>query len=71
MDRSFEAQVADLEKAGAKVRILTTGELAQWQATTRYQEAQAAWVKQQEGRGIRGVGSVLEKVRSIRTEGMK
>lgn len=37
MDRSFNTQIADLREAGATVRILKPQEIAQWQATTRYQ----------------------------------
>lgn len=71
MNRSFDAQVADLKKAGASVRTLKRKELARWKATTRYPEVQDAWVKQQEAKGTKEVGPVLEKVRSIMNEVMK
>lgn len=71
MDRSFDAQVADLKKAGARVRILKTKELGQWKVATQYVEVQAAWAKQQEAKGNNAVGLVLEKVRSMMTQATK
>ena len=65
MDSSFDAMVGDMKKDGAKVRLLERKELDAWNTTTRYQEVQAAWVKEQEGKGINEARPVLEKVRAI------
>ena len=71
MDSSFDAMVADMKKAGVKVRILDAKELDAWNASTRYQEVQAAWVKAQEAKGNAEARAVLEKVRAILSEAMK
>ena len=63
--------LADLKKAGARVRILKTKELGQWKVATQYEEVQAAWAKQQEAKGNNAVGLVLEKVRSMMTQATK
>ena len=65
MDSSFDAMVGDIKKDGVKVRLIEQKELDAWDATTRYQDVQAAWVKEQEGKGISEARTVLEKVRSI------
>ena len=57
--------VGDMKKDGVKVRLIEQKELDAWDATTRYQDVQAAWVKEQEGKGISEARTVLEKVRSI------
>ncbi len=71
MDESFAEQVADLQKAGAKVRVLTHAELAQWQKNTKYQSVQAAWVREQEAKGVKNVASVMEKVTEFVREPVK
>lgn len=65
MDRSFNTQIADLREAGATVRILKPLEIAQWQATTRYQAAQAKWVTEQEAKGVKEAGNVLKQVNTL------
>lgn len=65
MDSSFDTQIEDLEKSGARVRILELRELEQWKTATRYQEIQAAWVKEQVGKGIKDIGSTMEKISAI------
>jgi TRAP-type C4-dicarboxylate transport system substrate-binding protein len=71
MDSSFDAQVEDMKKGGVKIRILKSRELEQWKAATKFQEVQAAWVKEQEGKGMKDVGPVLEKVNAIMIDVMK
>lgn len=67
MNASFDAQVAELKKDGVKIRILQPIELEQWKAATRYQQVQAAWVQEQEGKGLKEAGAVLEKVSAMLT----
>lgn len=69
MDRAFDEQVEALKQNGANVRILTPGEVDQWRLTTGYQDAQAAWVREQEEKGLKEAGLVLEKVGGLLNEG--
>ena len=62
MDQSFDAMVSDLRKTGATVRLLTPEEVAAWQAATGYREVQAAWVKDQQSKGVPDAAPVLEKL---------
>ena len=71
MDSSFDAMVADMRKEGVKVRLLDNKELDAWNTTTKYQDAQAAWVKEQEGKGNQEARPVMEKVRAILGNAMK
>ena len=65
MDKSFDAQVEDLKKAGVKVRLLDQKELNAWTTTTRYEDVQTAWVKEQESKGVQDAGLVVKKVDAI------
>ena len=71
MNQSFNTQVDDLTKSGAKVRILQHEELTQWEKVTQYQKAQANWVKESESKGITGAGQALEQITSIMNDVMK
>ena len=71
MDSSFDAMVADMRKEGVKVRLLDNQELNAWNTTTKYQDAQAAWVKEQEGKGNQEARAAMEKVRAILSDAMK
>jgi len=71
MDSSFDAMVADMRKEGVKVRLLERKELDAWSTTTQYQDAQAAWVKDQEGKGNQEARAVMEKVRAMLGDAMK
>ncbi len=71
MADSFAAQIGDLRKAGAQVRVLSPAELAQWAVAAKYKDVQDAWVKEQEGKGGRETGPALEKVRGIMNDIMK
>lgn len=71
MDRSYNAQIDDLRKAGARVRILAPQEVMQWRATTRYQEAQAKWIKEQHLKGVEGADSVMQQVSAIMDDTMQ
>lgn len=71
MDSSFDAMVADMRKEGVKVRLLERKELDAWNTTTQYQDAQAAWVKDQEGKGNQEARAVMEKVRAMLGDAMK
>jgi TRAP-type C4-dicarboxylate transport system substrate-binding protein len=71
MDSNFDAMVDDMRRDGVKVRLLEHKELDAWKTATKYQEVQAAWVKEQEGKGMKDTGPVLSKVRSIMNNIMK
>ncbi len=70
MSKSFEAQLEELKKEGAKVRILEPTELEQWKADSKYLEVQAAWIKQQEELGLKDLARVMEAVRIIYNESL-
>ncbi len=65
MNISFDTQIEDLQKDGAKVRILKSEEVEQWKAATRYKELQSAWVKQQEDKGVKNIDVTMKKVSTI------
>lgn len=71
MDSHFDPQLDALRKDGAKVRVLRHSEVAHWQQFTRYQDAQALWVKQQEALGNKDAGPMMEKVSAIMSQTMK
>ena len=71
MDKSFNVQMQNLKKAGAKYRILTDKELSDFEAATKFQEVQEVWVKEQKANGIQEAAVVLEKVKTILNETMK
>lgn len=71
MDRSFNTQIDDLRNVGATVRILKPQEVAQWQTTTRYRDAQDKWVKEQKAKGVNEAGTVMKQVNAIMDETMK
>lgn len=71
MDQSFNTQIDDLRNVGATVRILKPQEVAQWQTTTRYRDAQAKWVKEQEAKGVNDAGTVMKEVNAIMDETMQ
>lgn len=71
MDKSLEAQLEDLRKAGASVRTLTADEVQRWAALTRYEDGQTAWAKDQKTKGVHGIDDVMTKVRKIMGEVMR
>ena len=71
MDTSFTVQMDELKKSGAKVRVLTNKELAEWRAATKYRDVQAAWVEKQESKGVQNAGLVLKKVNAVMDAVMK
>ena len=71
MDRSYYQQLAQLESKGGSVRQLERSEVEHWQTATRYQAAQTTWVKEQEGKGVRGVAATLKRVSAILDEALK
>lgn len=71
MDSHFDPQLDALRKDGAKVRVLRHSEVVHWQQVTRYQDAQALWVKQQEALGNKDAGPMMEKVSAIMSQTMK
>lgn len=71
MNASFDAQVAELKKDGVNIRTLQPKELEQWLVATRYREVQAAWVKEQEGKGLKEAGPVLQQVGEMVNDAMQ
>ena len=71
MDSSYDAMLEDLRKAGARVRLLTPAELATWNRTTKYPQAQAKWVQEQEAKGVKDAGSVMERTRLLLNAAMQ
>ena len=71
MERSYDAMLEDLKKAGASVRQLDNKEVAAWEVATQYQDVQATWVKEQAGKGMKDAGPVLEKVKVIMNGAMQ
>jgi TRAP-type C4-dicarboxylate transport system substrate-binding protein len=71
MDRSFDAQLASLRKGGATIRILDSKEVQAFNTATKYQDAQALWVKAQEREGVNHAGEVVKKVNAVLKQAMK
>lgn len=71
MDRSFAAQLADLEKAGATIRILEHEEVDAFAAAARFQQVQTAWAKEQQSKGVKEAGAVLGKVSALLNDAME
>lgn len=68
MDRGFEAQMKELEQSGASVRILEPDELSRWETAIRCRDVQETWAKEQEGKGLKDAGRIMESVRAILEE---
>ena len=71
MDRRFDAQLEELRKNGTTIRLLERTEVQAFQTATRYEEAQAVWVKEQENKGAKDAGAVVKKVSFILNETIK
>ncbi len=71
MDSSFDNMVSTMRKDGVKVRLLERKEVDAWKTATKYQEVQAAWVRAQQGKGVKAAGPVLEKVGTRMNDAMK
>lgn len=71
MDNSFDTMVGELKNAGVKIRLLEQKELDAWNTATRYQDVQTAWVKEQDGEGVKDAGPILGKVSTIMDEVVK
>lgn len=68
MDRSFDAQLDDLRKAGATVRILDRHEPTRFATVTRYREVQSGWVEDQKTKGVADAGPAMSAVNAIMDE---
>ena len=68
MDKHFDAQLEDLRKAGATVRILDRNEPARFATVTRYREVQANWVADQKSKGVDNAGPAMSAVAAIMDE---
>ena len=71
MERSFDSQVEELTKGGATIRVLERKEVQAFKTATKYQEAQAVWVKEQESNGVKDAGAVVKKVSAMLNEAME
>lgn len=65
MDDSFDTQIEELQRAGAKVRVLSQQEAHTWQAMTQYREVQAAWIRQQQAQGLSNAAAVLDQLSAL------
>lgn len=65
MEKSFDAQLEDLKKAGATVRVLRTEEVARFETVTRYKDVQAAWAEDQRTQGVTDAAATIGQVTSI------
>ncbi|MBW6424696.1 TRAP transporter substrate-binding protein DctP [Rhizobium sp. XQZ8] len=68
MDRSFDAQLDDLRKADASVRILDRHEPLRFAAVTKYREVQSAWAADQKNKGVENAGPTISAVAAIMDE---
>ncbi len=71
MNNSLEELINTLEESGATVRILKQEEQKQWENLSKYKDVQAGWVKEQENKGVKDVGSTMNKVSIIMNETIK
>lgn len=71
MDASFDRQIDELRKAGARVRVIDRDGALAWQDGTGYRQVQQAWVEQQEAKGIDDAGSVIDRVAILLGSAMK
>jgi hypothetical protein len=71
MDASFDAQLEELRKAGANVRVLGADEVEKFEASSQYQNVQSAWVKEQESKGVANAGQAMADIASIMNDTMK
>ncbi len=71
MDESFNKQIDDLRKAGAKVRTLSLAEAQAWQTMTQYRQIQDTWAAQQQTKGLENADMVLKRVSSIMSATMR
>ncbi len=70
MEDGFNAMVEEMRQDGADIRLLSPDEVKRWAAVTRFREAQAAWAKEQEGKGVKDVARVMEKIAAIHQDAM-
>lgn len=62
MKKNFERQLLDLKKVGATVELIDKKEVYDFRRSTKYQEVQKKWIIEQEEKGIKNAGEVLNKV---------
>ncbi len=71
MEDGLDTLVEEMRRDGAQVRILGAEEVKEWESVTKFREAQAAWAREQEGKGVKDAALVLEKVAAIHHDAMK
>jgi TRAP-type C4-dicarboxylate transport system substrate-binding protein len=69
-DEAFDQIVAAEKKAGRKVNIMGSDELAKWEQATGYQEQQKIWVKELQEAGYKNADQILAKLTAIHKEAM-
>ena len=69
-DEAFDQIVAAEKKAGRKVNIMGSDELAKWEQATGYQEQQKIWVKELQEAGYKNADQILAKLTAIHKESM-
>lgn len=65
MDSSFDIQIEKMKEEGAQIRVLEQKELDAWKTAVNYLEVQSGWVKEQESKGIKNAGIVIDEVAAI------
>ena len=68
MDSSFDAMVGEMKQKGVNIRLLQDKEVNAFKTAARYRDVQAAWVKEQEGKGVKNVGATMQKVGTMLNE---
>ena len=71
MDSSFDGMVSELRDNGVAIRELKPDEVKHWETATHYQDVQSKWVKEQESKGVKDAGPVMNKVTVLMNETMK
>ena len=62
MDRSYDAMLDELRRAGSTVRVLSDVEVAAFARATDDRQVQRRWAAEQEGKGVSGVQDTLARL---------
>lgn len=69
-DNAFDQIMAAEKKAGAKVTVLSSEELAKWEKLSGYKDLQKIWVKESKKNGIANADKIMATIKSIHNEAM-
>ena len=68
LDSGLASLATTLEKEGAKLHLLSRNELNEWRTVTRYQQVQTEWVAQQERKGLKDAGMLMQGIAALLEE---